>query len=178
MPAATITPDEFGQLLAGAQASLRRWEAQPEYAVTVEGPDFELFRAGRPRPPEQLEWWRPWLKQITRQTHAGVTVERVAVVDDPPTLYQRWRRWAAGPVLQAGEVIYDLTAEQARTLGLDRGQDWWMIDDTRLIVMDFSPARKLTTMTFVTDPDVIARYQDMWDLATRNAVTADQFAAA
>jgi hypothetical protein len=33
-------------------------------------------------------------------------------------------------------------------------------------------------MTFVTDPDVIARYQDMWDLATRNAVTADQFAAA
>lgn len=178
MNGTAITPDEFDQLLAGARASLRRWEAQPEYAVTVEGPDLHLFEKGRPRRPEHLEWWWPWLEMINRLTSDGIAVERVAVVDDPPTLYQRWRQWAVGPALHAGEVIQWMPAGRARTLGLDRGQDWWLIDGTQLIVMEFAPTREMTTMTLITDPDAIVRYQRMWDLATRNAATAERPAAA
>jgi hypothetical protein len=178
MTGTAITPAEFDQLLAGAQVSLLRWEAQPEYAVTVEGPDLELFAAGHPRPPEQLEWWWPWLEQITRLIHGGGAVERVAVVDDPATLYQRWRQWAAGPARQAGEVIQWMSADRARALGLDRGQDWWLIDGTKVIVMEFASTREMTSMTIITDPGAVARYQARWDLATRNATTAERSAAA
>ena len=95
MTGTAITPAEFDQLLAGAQASLLRWEAQPEYAVTVEAHDFELFAAGRPG--LRRSWsggGRGWTRSPPRHGR-GVTVERVAVDDDPATLYQQWRQWAA-----------------------------------------------------------------------------------
>ena len=178
MAGTALTFAEFNQELAGAEASAKRWEAQDGYAVSVEAHDFELFRAGMPRPPEQLEWWTPWIEQIADQHARGVTVERVAVEDDPPTLYQRWRKGAAWRAEKAGERIYWIAAALAADLGLSRKCDWWLIDNIKVIVMEFNSAHEMISRTLITDPAVVSRYREMWDLVTRNNAAVEHSTAA
>ena len=71
-----------------------------------------------------------------------------------------------------------MPAARAAQLGLDRGQDWWLIDGIKVIVMEFAPTREMTSRTLITDPATVGRYKDWWDLATRNATTAERSAAA
>ena len=95
----------------------------------------------------------------------------------PPTDCQRWELSASSYQAQAGEDIRYLP-RRALALGLPLERDWWLLDDTRLIVMEFSPTREVDSRTLSTDPDVIARHRQWRDLATRNAAPAERFTTA
>ena len=94
--------------------------------------------AGHPTPPPDLDWWRPWLEQIKRLTGQGKQISRVRVLAEPPTDYQRWEMWAAPWHTRAGEDIRYMTAQPGREDRLDLLNDWWLLDDERVIVMHFT----------------------------------------
>lgn len=173
-----ITQAEFGELLATFKRSAFRLEAQPGYVLGYEQADFSRFLAGVLVPPPDLDWWRPWLEQVSQLAREGKTIGRVRVMEEPPTDYQRWMQWAAPWNAQAGEEIRCIPRSKAIRVGVPLDYDWWLLDDERLIVMRYTGAGEIDTKELITDPGVIARHQGWRDLAVRNATSAEETAAA
>ena len=61
---------------------------RPSYAVAEEQEMFAEFLAGEPRPFPDVPWYRAWYDQIATLTSQGKRVERVRLLDEPPTDYQ------------------------------------------------------------------------------------------
>jgi hypothetical protein len=173
-----IGEDEFGELLRTPRRSAFRLETRDRYALGYERADFERFLAGSPRPPAEVDWWRPWLDQITRLTREGKRIGRVRVLAEPPTDYQRWEMWAAPWHARAGEDIRYMPRSTAERLGLPLDHDWWLLDDERLIVIRHTDAGSIAGKWLITDPGSIAPYLTWRDLAVRNATPAGEIAAA
>jgi hypothetical protein len=111
---------------------------------------------------------------------AGRTVGRVRVHQDPPTDYQRWERWLGQWNAAAGESIRYLTRGQAHEIGLlpDAGdEDWWLYDDTRLLVMRFAGSRRVQNEV-ITDRAIVRRACKWRDLSVRHSDLDDHETAA
>jgi hypothetical protein len=173
-----ISEAEFNDLLGSFERSAFRLEVRDAYSLGYERADFEDFLAGRPTPPPELDWWRPWLEQIKRLTSEGKTISRVRVLAEPPSDYQRWELWAAPWHAEAGEKIGYLPRGRALRLGLPISDDWWLLDDERLIVMRFTPDGEIDSKYLTTDPSTITSLIQWRDLAVRNATTAEHHTAA
>lgn len=173
-----ITQEEFDRQLAEFGAEAFRFEAQPAYALGYERAEFELFLTGHPTPPPDVDWWQPWLRQISRLVAEGKTISRVRVLAEPPTRYQQWELWAAPWHAQAGEDIRYMTRSEAVRLELPLADDWWLLDNERLIVMRHTSGGAVTEMELVTDKGALALHREWRNLAVRNAIPAAQVAAA
>ena len=173
-----ISEDEFGELLRSPRRSAFRLETRDVYALDFEAPDFERFLAGNPVPPPQVGWWKPWLDQIAHLTREGKRIGRVRILAESPTAYQRWELWAAPWHAEAGETIAYMPRSRAHAIGLPDGTDWWLIDGEKLIVMEFDATGRVVGKTLITDPMVLAQHRRWQDLAVRNAVPAEDIAAA
>jgi hypothetical protein len=172
-----ITEAEFDGLLATFRRSAFRLETRDHYALGYERADFEQFLSGSPTPPTEVNWWRPWLEQIRSLTQEGKTISRVRIVADPPSGYQRWELWAARWHAEAGEQISYMPRSRAVSIGLPVDDDWWLLDDERLIIMRFTGAGEIDGKTLITDAGTVARHREWRDLAVRNATAAEEIAA-
>jgi len=172
-----ISADEFGDLLRTFERTAFRLEVQPAYAVSAERADLDLYLAGTPRRPDEADWFRPWLEQVRRLTAQGKRISRVRVQADPPTGYQKWERWVGRWNIAAGEDIRYMPSSTAGRIGLPLTADWWLLDDSRLILMQFTGTGEITGRELVTAPAAVAPYRTWRDLAVRHA-TAEQTAAA
>jgi hypothetical protein len=161
-------------LLRSFRRSAFRLETRNTYALTYEQADFERFLAGAPVPPPQLDWWRPWLEEITQLTADGKTVGRVRVLAEPPTAYQRWEMWAARWHSRAGERIGYMPRSQADRIGLPLLHDWWLLDDERVIAMWFTSTGEVSDRQLITEPGTVARFCTWRDLAVQNATPAEE----
>lgn len=85
-----VTEAELDALFDNAQESIFRLETLPTYSVAEETERIEAWRAGRPRP-EQSVRTSGWLAEIAASTLGGVRWDRVRVIDDPLTWYQRYQ---------------------------------------------------------------------------------------
>jgi hypothetical protein len=166
------------ELLRSFRYQAFRFETQRTYALTYERADFGRFLAGSPVPPPELDWWRPWLEEISRLTAEGRRVSRVRVLDEPPTDYQRWELWAAPWHSRAGERIAYMSRNRAREIGLPLDRDWWLLDNDRLIIMRFTDTGEIASRRLVTDPATILPYREWRDLAVLKATPAEEIAAA
>lgn len=175
---ASIGEDEFDDLLATFERTAFRLETRDMYALGYERRDFDQFLAGTPTPPPDLDWWRPWLDQITRQVREGKQVTRVRVLAEPPSDYQCWELWAAPWHAAAGEQIGYLPRSRAGAIGLPIDHDWWLLDDTRLIIMHFTDDGQIAGKTLTDEPRAVGPYRTWRDTAVRNATPADHHAAA
>ena len=119
--------------------------------------------------------WQTWLDEMKELTSQGKKISRVRIVDDPPTGYQRWAMWTTRWHLEAGEDIRYLLRATARTLGIPAG-DWWLFDDTSLVLMTFTSDGQPDGRTLVTDPAVVRKHHTWRALATRHAITAETIA--
>jgi hypothetical protein len=173
-----ITQDEFNRLLATFGRSAFRLETRAGYVLGYERADLDLFLAGSPVPPPELDWWRPWLEQIARLTREGKSVCRIRVLAEPPSDYQRWELWAAPWHARAGEQISYMPRSRAEQIGLPLDHDWWLLDDERLIITRYTSAGEIDYKELDTTPGIVARYREWRDLAVRNATTAEEIAAA
>ncbi len=176
--ATSISEEEFGRELATFERSAFRLETRDTYALGYERTDFERFLAGSPTPPPELDWWRPWLEQISRLTREGKRIGRVRVLAEPPSDYQRWELWAAPWHSRAGEQIRYIPRSRAGEIGLPLVHDWWLLDDDRLIIMKFTDAGEIAGKSLITDPTIVSTYRVWRDLAVRNATPAEEIAAA
>jgi hypothetical protein len=173
-----IGQDEFSELLRTFRRSAFRLETRDQYALGYERVEFERFLAGSPRAPSEVDWWQPWLEQITRLTREGKHISRVRVLAEPPTTYQRWELWAAPWHAQAGEDIRWLHRAAAGQIGLPLDHDWWLLDDERLVIMRHTSAGEVAGKWLITGPGIIAPYLQWRDLAVRNATAAGEITAA
>jgi hypothetical protein len=173
-----ISEEEFAEELRSFRISAFRLETREHYAVTFERDAFLRFLDGSPMPPQELDWWQSWLDEMRELTRHGKTIGRVRVLSDPPSDYQRWEMWGTPWHTEAGEQIRYLPQREANAAGIPLTGDWWLLDEERLIIMEFTSNGEPATKTLTTDPMLIAEHCAWRDLAVRRALTAEQFAAA
>jgi hypothetical protein len=162
-----MTEEEFADALSSFIRSAFRVEAQDRYALSVEQVDFEKFLAGSPTPPPEMAGFRTWMDQVTRCTREGKTISRVRVLSEPPTDYQRWLLWGAPWFASIGEKIRYMSRSTAVHIGLPL-EDWWLLDDTRVIVMRFTEQGEVSGKELITGPKVNI-YRELRKLALENS---------
>ena len=165
---APITEDEFSEALRTFKRSAFRIEAQPVYALSDEQADFDRFLAGSPTPPPEMSWYRPWVDQVAQWTRDGKTISRVRVLAEPPTDYQRWLLWGAPWFASIGEDIRYMSHSTAHRIRFPL-QDWWLLDDERVIVMHFTAGGEVSGKEMVTGRTFVASYRALRDLAIENS---------
>lgn len=171
-----ITDAEFAEQLRTFERSAFRLELQREYREPSEADTLARFLAGNPQDPTEVPGLRDWFTQIADLTSRGRRIERVRVHDEPLTDYQRWERWIGAWNIRAGETIRYLTRQQAHDVDLLPAAgttDWWLLDDSRLILMHFDEVGHRVANELTTDPALIEQACTWRDLAIRYGV-ADQ----
>jgi len=172
-----ISEEEFAGMFREFRFSAFRLETRDHYALDYEERDFRRFLHGTPTAPTDTSWWAPWLNQIRLLTAEGKRVERVRVLAEPPSDYQRWELWAAPWHAEVGERISYLPRSQAKRIGLPASTDWWLFDGEQLVLMGFDEDGRITGKILVTGPEV-APYRAWRDLAVSHAAPAEEIAAA
>jgi hypothetical protein len=154
------------------RTSAFRLEAQPGYVLDYERPVFEGWLAGMAVPPPEVDWWAPWLHRVAGWTAEGKTIGRVRVLAEPPTTYQRWLMWAAPWHAEVGEKLRYMPRGRAEQIRLPLAADWWLLDDERVIVLRFNGQGEAVSRTLVTDPEDVAGYCGLRDVAIGNSAMA------
>lgn len=166
--------DEFARLFATIRRSAWRWECQKTYRGAGEASAIQLWKSGQP---DALTWLAPWLHLITEAVAAGKTFARVRVYSEPPTEYLRWQSAVTTPRnIEAGEDIRVLTEDQARQLGLP-DWDFWLFDETEVLLLHFGDGNALTDATLTDDRDTVSRCRAARDLAVRHSLPFGDYAA-
>jgi hypothetical protein len=169
---AQVTEATVDALLHNFSVSAFRLEAQPCYRVTDERAALDQFAEGNPRPPGEYSWWQEWLDLVAGHTADGKTVQRVRVLAEPPTTYQRWLLWGDRWHTQAGEQISYLSRSHATAIGLPLDADWWLFDGDQAAVMRFAAGGVLAGIDLVTGEDAVRPYRAWRGLALMHATAA------
>jgi len=173
-----VTEEEFAAMFAAFRTSAFRLETREHYALTYEQDAFDRFLRGKPLPPDALPWWQSWLDDMARLTGQGKRIERVRVLAEPPSSYQRWEMWGAHWHISVGERIRYMSRSAAVALGIPVDSDWWLFDDERVAFMGFTNTGEISGKTLVTDPAIVAEHRKWRDLAVSHATPAESGAAA
>jgi len=150
-----VTPEQFTALFDAATRSVFRYEALQTYAMPTEDPSVIAFRTGAPRPERSVRT-SPWLRRIAIQTAAGIDWSRVRVVTWPLTEYTRWELVGYVESQAAGEAISVVGDDLA--VGVP---DFWLIDESRAVLMNYGPEGQLVDRVLVTDPAEVAELADV-----------------
>ncbi len=164
----TLTNTEFADQFRQYAHTAYRFELQPFYTVDGEQESFQRFLEGRPVSPLDVAEDRAWLDMVRQQTAAGKHMARVRVHQNPPTDYQRWMRWRGTFNTGAGETIHYLTVAEATQAGILNAvavRDWWLFDDTRLMVLTHNPEGRRIHTELITDETELKKARALWDLA-------------
>jgi hypothetical protein len=168
-----LTAEDFNNLFRYFTDTAFRLEVQPVYAVTEERESLEEFLAGEPRPVTEFAFYAQWLDRIREVTAQGRRVERVRVLEEPPTDYQRWEMWSGQYNIAAGETIRYITRSRAVEIGLPVGDDWWLFDSRHLALMRFGDDGEPQGGEIISDPDTVDRHRAWWDLAVAHSIPAE-----
>lgn len=171
----TLSAEDLNRLTEQFTHSARRLETRRSYTVDVEAPALAAYARGDRTPltdPHAYPYYQPWFAQIRAATAAGRLVQRIRILDQPPTPYQEWEIWIAQFAAQAGEDIRYLTRAHAQALDVPTDSDWWLLDETRLIILDFDEADQPLGGRVTTDPHVVRAHGAWWDQAAAHASTA------
>ncbi|GAA1030822.1 MULTISPECIES: DUF6879 family protein [Amycolatopsis] len=160
--------DEFAALLRSVRRSSWRWECQSEYAV--DRPEVDRWLAGQPA--EETDDDRAWLAHLARLREAGIPFQRVRVYPDPLNDYAAWMRQAIGPNVAAGEDVRWLPEATAAELELP-GYDFYLLDNERVAILEFTDDKELAGVVVDDDPDVLDEHRLLrdtaWPVATPHA---------
>lgn len=172
---------EFARLLSTFESTAFRLELQPAYSEPSEHATVARFLAGEPEPPTEVAGLQAWFEQIRRLAAEGRRVERVRVHEDPPTDYQRWERWIGAWNVEAGETIRYMTRARAYEVGLLPAagtEDWWLLDENKLVVMRFDDQGNRIHNELVTDPARVLQACEWRDLAVHHSAPDEDRSAA
>ncbi|WP_067964076.1 DUF6879 family protein [Nocardiopsis trehalosi] len=135
----------------GFEHTAWRMETRRAYGVASETEDFQRWLRG-----EHVlsDPGRPWLRTIRKLTSSGKRVERVRLLDDPPTDYQRWILEDVSDNIDAGEDIRYLPRAEAVRLPHAPHRDFWLFDSRMAGVFHFDGDRSLG-MELTDDPATV-----------------------
>ncbi|EYT79144.1 hypothetical protein CF54_33020 [Streptomyces sp. Tu 6176] len=171
--ARTIDLAEFGGLFGQFQHTAWRLETRRRYASDEATDTYRQFvETGR------AEWTydHPYCRTIREQTGQGKRVERVRIVDQPPTTGQLYLLDNAKRNSGMGEDIRNLWRADADRLRLP-GEDFWLFDSRLIALLRFDDDDQLTHVDLITEPAEVVRCCMVRDAAWHHAVPWQQFTA-
>ncbi|MGW1808243.1 DUF6879 family protein [Streptomyces sp. NPDC002078] len=162
---------EFGSMFTTLRHSAWRLETRARYAEDEVTDTYRQFAAGQP-----VTWDLddPWCTNRREQSAAGKRFERVRILDEPPTLGQRYLLDNARRNTAVGETIRVLTRSKADELQLPRA-DFWLFDARVVALLQFNDADEMTGVELITNPVEVLRYAQVREAAWHHAVPFDQF---
>ena len=148
-----------------------RLETHPKYHEVGGDEPLRRFLAGQQ---QDDSWMTSWLASVREQVACGRRLERVRVVSEPMTDYQRFAMdLALRCNIPAGEDIRVLPAGHARELELP-DHDFWLFDDERVAFMRFD-AGVFIDAEVSSAPDVVEEYRNCASTAWHHAVSYREF---
>jgi hypothetical protein len=162
--AATLSNPEFDALFKTFELSARRWEARSRYDVEQERSELRKFLAGELPPRYERVYAAWWAENRRRKTAAGQRFERVRVMDDPLTDYNRYMVYAARHATGNGEDARFISRRLANELDLP-DHDFWVFDSITLVLMRFTADDRSLGHDVISDPELVARHEAWIDVA-------------
>lgn len=166
-----VTGDAFLQLFRDFQTTAFRLEVRTSYGIPEEDEPYRRFLAGED---PGLDWFEPWLNLMREETSKGKRVERVRVIDEPPSDYLRFELWGTPHNLAAGEDIRYIERDLAVNFGLPR-YDFWLFDSRAVAILRFGENDRFLGVTLSEHPGDIQCHTQWRDAAWRYAVTFEEY---
>ncbi|MEV0107613.1 DUF6879 family protein [Nocardia sp. NPDC050799] len=158
-------PPDWAALFRECVSEAFHLEVRDVYAVPAETCRLGRFLDGRPALPDDPK--NRWNTLIRETTGRGVTVRRVRVVSVPHSDYHRWLLSVTGTNTDAGEDIRYVPRHLAGDVPSD---DWWLIDDDRVVYNLVDEHGKPSGLAVTTDRGIIQYARcvkhRLWDMAT------------
>lgn len=173
-----LTPKDFDDAFRYFRHDAFRLEAQPAYRVDAEQEAFDDFLRGEPRPAGEYGYYAEWLAKVEAVTAEGRRIERVRILEAPPTEYQAFELHMAPANLAAGETLRTITRAEAAKADLPAVDDWWLFDSQAVAVMRFATDGTPLGGTILTYPAIVSRYCTWRDLAVHHSAPFTGRAAA
>ncbi|MEV6437220.1 DUF6879 family protein [Streptomyces anulatus] len=153
----------------GFEHTAWRLETRREYAADQGTEEYQQFVQGVAPPRDENG---PWFVNARAQTAQGKRIERVRLVDEPPTDNQRYLLATTPSNLAAGEDIRYLYRSEAEALGIVDG-DFWLFDSRVLARFNWDDADRRMELT--TDPEHVVWACQVRDAAWHYAVRYEDF---
>ncbi|MCP2315328.1 hypothetical protein APR12_000658 [Nocardia amikacinitolerans] len=141
-------PELWQKLFRELERDAFHLEVRDSYAVPNESERLRRFLAGEP----PLDTRTPWQDLMRETTGRGVSVSRVRVVTVPHSDYQRWLLSVTVHNVAAGEDIRYLPRHLAGEVPPD---DWWLMDDERVVYNLTDAAGAPAGLGETTDPRIV-----------------------
>ncbi|MET7390667.1 DUF6879 family protein [Streptomyces sp. NPDC005529] len=167
-----IDDNTFGAYFKEFEHTAWRLESRRGYASDRDGDKYRRYLVTATVPDDSD---RPWCVNVRAQTALGKRIERVRIVDSPPTPEQRFLLAAAEVNNRAGEDIRNLWRADAERLHLP-AEDFWLFDSRRALVLHFDVADIYLGAELVEDPSRIVKLREIWDRARHHAINREEFA--
>jgi hypothetical protein len=164
----------FTQLFGTVARSARRLESRDRYGGDRE--PLQRWLAGEIDEPEPSGVRAAWLAQVRATTATGGRYERVRIVPEPPTDYQRFALRSCRQNVEAGEDIRYLRRERANQLDLP-AHDFWLFDGERLALMYFTADDRLVGAHLIIQPAVVRQHEQWFELACAEATPYHDYLA-
>lgn len=176
VPDELITGQAFGELFRSFEYTAQRLEGRGQYNDPEERDALQRFFGGQSEDPDYVASRDHWLKgTIKPAVEAGKTFQRVRLVGDPLTDYQRFGLSNCRDNVAAGEDIRYLSRDQANRLDLP-DHDFWLFDG-RLAMLWFTHDNRLLGAQWVADPAVAKLHERWLDVALGAATPYAEFLA-
>jgi hypothetical protein len=177
MAGALITGEEFGQLFQSFKYTARRLEGRGRYNDPEEEVALQRFLNGQAEDQEYVADRDYWLDGTVRPAvAAGKIFQRVRLVADPLTQYQRFGLRNCRDNVAAGEDIRYLTRAEANRLDLP-DHDYWLFDG-QLAMLWFTHDDRLLGAQWVADQEVTQQHEQWLNTALNAAAPYGEFLAA
>lgn len=160
----------FGDYFRAFQHTAWRLETRRGYASDRAGEKYARFQRGEILGIEPSAW----ADNVRAQTAQGKRIERVRLVDDPPTDEQRFLLASAVNNNAAGEDIRNLWRSDADRLALP-AEDFWLFDSRRALLLHFSGGDDYLGAELIEDPAQVLRYCQARDAAWHYAMRREAF---
>ncbi|MFB4196017.1 DUF6879 family protein [Streptomyces carpaticus] len=160
----TAVPD-FDELLNNAQHTAYHLEMRDGYMLDG---SYAAWKAnGQLDPRNQWPWW---YNLVSSAVSRGVAVHRARIISEPISSYIRFEHEVTGPLnVKAGEKVRWLPRRLATDIALP-GNDFWLFDNTTLLINHFAGNGDMTGKEIVTDPAVAelcaSAFDKVWERAT------------
>ncbi|TQJ52628.1 DUF6879 family protein [Streptomyces sp. SLBN-115] len=172
--AKVIDLDRFGRLFTQFEHTAWRLETRRRYASDEATDTYAQFIGG-----ESVDWDETdseWCANRREQSALGKRIERVRIVDNPPTTGQLYLLDNARRNSSVGESIMNLWRADADRLNLP-SEDFWLFDSRMVALLEFDDADNLAGVELITEPAEVVRYSMVRDAAMHHAIPYEEFAA-
>jgi hypothetical protein len=168
---ADLSGEQWAGLLRSARRSAVHLELRDVYAVGNEQAAFERWRAtGEYRRPDD----HPWFALIWEVTGRGVQVRRARVVSEPVSEYIRFEHTGTWQNVAAGEQVRWLPRRLASLIALP-GNDFWLLDDERVMFNLFDGAGRRAAKTLTDDPAAVELCRTAFERVWEHAVPHERY---